>query len=39
MPTGRFNCPISPERKGEWKKKENEKTRNEEASAAGLKTI
>ena len=25
MPTGRFICPISPAKKGEWKKKENEK--------------
>jgi hypothetical protein len=24
MPTGRFICPISPARKGEWKKKEDE---------------
>jgi hypothetical protein len=35
MPLGRFICPISPARKEEWKEKENEKVRNEEASAAG----
>jgi hypothetical protein len=34
MSTGRFICPISPARKGKWKKKENEKVRNEEARAA-----
>ena len=42
MPTGRFICPISPARKEEWKEwkeKENKKMRNEEARAAGLKTI
>jgi hypothetical protein len=38
MPTGRFICPISPARKGKWKKKENELMRNEGRAAAGLKT-
>jgi hypothetical protein len=35
MPTGRFNCPISPARKEEWKEKENEKMRSEGRAAAG----
>jgi hypothetical protein len=39
MPTGRFICPISPARKGEWKEKENEKMKNEEASAAGRQNV
>ena len=34
MPTGRFICPISPARKGNWKKKEIEKKRNEGRTAA-----
>jgi hypothetical protein len=39
MPTGRFIWAMSPARKGEWKKKENEKMRDEEARAAGLQNV
>ena len=40
MPSGRFICPISPAiRKGKWKKKEDEKMRNEGCAAAGRQNV
>ena len=46
MPTGRFNCAISPVRnktarrgRRKAKKREEEKVRNEEARAAGLQNV